>query len=172
MTSPRSPKYGTRRASPRLSGFEYRGPYRYFITLMAYKEKPFFADEWTVTETIRALSETAGGYGFDVLCYCFMPEHAHLLLEGGPTSDLREFVRIFKQKSSYRYKRSAGKPLWQRGYYDRILREDEDSLAVARYILTNPARRGLTDDAASYPYSGSFVCSVPDILYSVLVCNK
>ena len=172
MTSPRGPKYGTRRASPRLSGFEYRGPYRYFITLTAYMEQPFFADEWTGTETIRALSETAGGYSFDVLCYCFMPEHAHLLLEGGPMSDLREFVRIFKQKSSYRYKRSAGKPLWQRGYYDRVLREDEDSLAVARYILTNPVRRGLTDDVASYPYSGSFVCSVPDILYSVLVCNK
>ncbi|HUV86040.1 MAG TPA: transposase [bacterium] len=172
MTSPRSPKYGTRRVATRLAGFEYRGPFRYFITLTAYKEKPFFADEATVKETIRALSETAGRYGFDVLCYCFMPEHAHLLLEGGPTSDLREFVRLFKQKSSYRHKRSAGDPLWQRGYYDRVLREDEDSLVVARYILANPVRRGLTDNAASYPNSGSFVCSVPDILYSVMVGNK
>ena len=140
--------------------------------MTAYKEKPIFVDGGTVTETVRALSETAGGYGFDVLCYCFMPEHAHVLLEGGATSDLREFVRVFKQTSSYRHKRSAGEPLWQRGYYDRVLREDEDSLLVARYILANPVRRRLTDDPTSYANSGSFVCSVPDILYSVMVGNK
>jgi putative transposase len=172
MTSTRNPKYGTRRAARRLAGFEYRGPFRYFITLTAYKEKPFFANERVVAETVRALSETAGRYAFDVLCYCFMPEHTHLLVEGRPDSDLREFVRIFKQMSSYHHKRLAGEPLWQRGYYDRVLRAEEDSLVVARYILANPTRRVLTDDPVSYANSGSFVCSVPDILYSVMAANK
>ncbi len=172
MTSPRNPKYGTRRRATRLEGFNYRGAYRYFITLVAYREKPCFADEATVIETIRHLSESAGANDFDVLCYCFMPEHLHLLIEGCATSDLRRFVRLFKQKSSYGHKRSAGVPLWQRGYYDRVLREAEDSLTVAGYILANPVRRGLTDDPAYYPYSGSFVCPVPDILYSVSARNQ
>ena len=172
MTSRRSPKNGTRRTAPRLTGFEYRGAYRYFITITAYMGKPLFADAATVAETIRSLSSTSGKYGLDVLCYCFMPEHVHLLLEGRQSSDLREFVRVFKQTSSYRHKRSAGGPLWQRGYYDRVLREAEDSLDVARYILNNPIRRGLTDDPALYTNSGSFVCSVQDIFYSALLSDK
>jgi putative transposase len=172
MTSPRNPKYGVRRTAPRLEGFEYRGPFRYFITLIAHGEKPLLANVTTANDTIRALSETAGRHDFDVLCYCFMPEHVHILLEGTEKSDLCEFIRLFKQKSSHRHKGSKQRPLWQRGYYDRILRQDEDTLTVARYILANPIRRDLTDDPTSYPYSGSFVCSVSDIIYSITTAGK
>jgi hypothetical protein len=48
-----------------------------------------------------------------------------------------------------------GRGLWQAGYYDRILRHDEDSLTVVRYILENPVRAGLVSRFSDYPYSGS-----------------
>jgi putative transposase len=35
----------------------------------------------------------------------------------------------------------SGQPLWQRGFHDRIIRDDEELNAVRLYIQTNPQRR-------------------------------
>ena len=57
----------------------------------------------------------------------------------------------------------GGITLWQDGFYDRILRRDEDSLDVAAYIVANPVRAGLVHRVTDYPYSGSSVCSLEDL---------
>jgi hypothetical protein len=60
-----------------------------------------------------------------------------------------------KQKSGFDFKKTRRAPLWQDGYYDRILRSDEQTIVVARYILDNPARAGLAARFDRYPFSGS-----------------
>jgi hypothetical protein len=57
--------------------------------------------------------------------------------------------------------------LWQRSYYDHILREDEDVVGVARYVLENPVRAGLVTEVIQYPFHGSFVMNVCDLLDAV-----
>jgi REP element-mobilizing transposase RayT len=97
-----------------------------------------------------------------------MPDHLHLLVAGTtPAADAREFIRRFKQRSSFSWKHQGGATLWQRSYYDRVLRRDEDVISVARYILANPVRAGLVGDAAQYALSGSFTVSFPDLLASI-----
>jgi putative transposase len=108
------------------------------------------------------LSRAAAGNGFDVLAYCFMPDHVHLLVEGNEGADLIEFVRVFKQRTAYYYKNAAGNPLWQRSFHDRVLRGEEGTEAVARYIWNNPVRKGLASSATDYPFIGSFVLPVTD----------
>jgi len=65
--------------------------------------------------------------------------------------------RLFKQRSGYAYRRLTGdrEVLWQKSYYDHVLRRDEDLSDAARYIWGNPVRAGLVDNARDYPYSGS-----------------
>jgi hypothetical protein len=46
--------------------------------------------------------------------------------------------------------------LWQKKFYDRILRERDSFDGVAGYIWMNPVRKGLCSDPREYPYSGSF----------------
>ena len=53
------------------------------------------------------------------------------------------------------FSRERGARLWQVGYHDRILRNDEATLMVVRYILQNPVRAGLVARFSDYPYSGS-----------------
>ena len=85
-----------------------------------------------------------------------MPDHAHLLVEGvSDRSDLRRFVKLAKQRSGGVHARSLGGPLWQEGYYDRILRDGDDILTIARYMLNNPIRAGLVRRPADYPHMGS-----------------
>ena len=45
--------------------------------------------------------------------------------------------------------------LWQEGYFDRALRDQEATLDVVSYIVLNPVRAGLCARAADYPYLGS-----------------
>ena len=85
-----------------------------------------------------------------------MPDHAHLLAEGAaPESDLCAFMSSFKQKTGFAFATKWGRRLWQVGYYDRILRTDDATLMVVRYILDNPVRAGLVSRFSDYPYSGS-----------------
>ena len=152
-----------RKRPPRLVCFDYVGPYRYFVTLCTAGKRPVFVPGFDYASVVKILSRLAGRFGIDVLTYCFMPDHLHLLLEGTENTDLKEFIRVFKQMTSYRYKNEYA-VLWQRSYYDRILRRDEDSVTVARYILNNPVRRELAETATDYPYSGSFVAPLNGIL--------
>jgi hypothetical protein len=41
------------------------------------------------------------------------------------------------------------------GFFERVLRSDEQTGVVARYILENPVRAGLAATLLEYPYSGS-----------------
>ena len=83
-----------------------------------------------------------------------MPDHLHLLLVGEKKGDLIKTIKTFKQISSNGFKKVHGKRLWQRGYYDHILRKEEKLDIVADYIWSNPVRKGLADTIADYPFSG------------------
>ena len=79
-----------------------------------------------------------------------MPDHIHgiLILEGraglGPApTALPELIRQFKGFSVRRVNQlrgTPGAPLWQRGYYEHILRNQQDFDEAAAYILGNPVR--------------------------------
>ena len=84
-----------------------------------------------------------------------MPDHAHLLIEGTrDTSRLEPLLREYKQRSSFAYKEAHGAPLWQRGYYDHVIRAEGDLHAAIKYILENPVRKGLVEDFRNFPFSG------------------
>ena len=44
--------------------------------------------------------------------------------------------------------------LWQRGYYERVLRDEDHTRDVIRYILQNPVRAGLAKSPDEYPFLG------------------
>ena len=85
-----------------------------------------------------------------------MPDHLHALLEAlDESADLVKCVAMFKQRTAHRFRRSDRAGLWQSGFYEHVLRDDEASLAVTAYILANPIRAGLCQNIADYPFSGS-----------------
>jgi len=62
--------------------------------------------------------------------------------------------------------------LWQRSYFEHVLRDDEDPFQVARYILDNPVRAGLVQSPENYPFLGSLTMSVRDLLYSIQIDQR
>jgi hypothetical protein len=60
----------------------------------------------------------------------------HLLVEGlADISDSRRFIKAAKQYSGYYFERQFRQKLWQRYGYERTLRDDEATLAVAKQVL-------------------------------------
>jgi REP element-mobilizing transposase RayT len=97
-----------------------------------------------------------------------MPDHAHALVEG-LTSDasLPLFVKSAKESSGRASFRRTKRKLWQEGYYERVLRQEEDARNVARYIIQNPVRAGLVENPADYPFLGSDRWTLSEFLDSV-----
>src|SRR5678810_653880 len=130
---------------PRLEGFSYVGRYQYFLTICTDRRRAVFkkreAALW-VTSHIQQFFEPKQ---FAVISYCVMPDHVHLLLEGATDgADFKAVVHDWKVKTGYEWKRRTGQRLWQEGFYDHVLREEESVRSVVRYILDNPIRAGLS----------------------------
>ena len=139
-----------------LQSFTYKGSHRYFLTFCTYQRASHFSRPTSVGIVLPQILRTASSQGFTVSVYCFMPDHLHLLSEGiTPEADLKAFVARAKQRSGYHFQRHTGQRLWQRYAYERVLRADETTHGVIRYIIENPVRAGLTNDVASYPFWGS-----------------
>ena len=149
-----------RQSSPRLNGFDYSGCYAYSVTCCTNQKRPHFRQTEVVDETLRILAQVSGDHGFGIYAYCFMPDHLHILAVGEEWSSLPRFVRLFKQKSGFAFRRKCGLLLWQRSYYDHVLRKEELLRDVALYILGNPVRKGLVEEYAMYPFSGSLLFNV------------
>lgn len=143
---------------PRLKIFSYKGLYRYSTTICTQYKKKLFIEDRVVELSLAALKRISVQEEFIVWAYCFMPDHLHLLIEGmKENSDMKRFVSRFKQKSGYEFKKKYGLTLWQKSYYDHVLRREEDLLKACYYIWANPLRKGLVENWKDYPYSGSFV---------------
>jgi putative transposase len=146
------------RKNIRLYPAKYVGQASYFVTLCCEERRHVFSNAASAMRLIEITRGHAGAYRFAVHAYCVMPDHFHLLAVGlEPASDLLGFVKNVKQTSSREYLKKSGQQLWQKKFYDRILRERDNFDGVAAYIWMNPVRKGLCADARDYPFSGSFV---------------
>ncbi len=139
----------------RLDAFDYAGFYRYHVRVATWNRLRHFADPEVARISGERLLTFAMTSQFAVNAYCFMPDHAHLLLAGkSVNARLRVFLAAWKQSTGYAFARStAGKRLWQPSYFERVLREAEGNETVARYILENPLRAGLARHIGEYPHA-------------------
>ncbi len=94
-----------------------------------------------------------------------MPDHVHLVIQGTrDDSDMKSFVQSWNTTTGFRWRRTHAGPLWQTGYYDHVLRAEEAQLSVAKYALLNPVRAGLVQKPEEYPFSGSGLYTIDQIL--------
>ena len=147
----------------RIEGFPYVGFYRYSLRFSTYARRRLFVAQDPFSVAHEQILRTADEGKFAVLAHCYMPDHVHLVLEGkSESSDLRRFVKVSKQRVDYVFRTQLSiRTTWQEGYYERVLRSDEATVAVVRYVLENPVRAGLVERAEDYPFSGAMFWPEP-----------
>jgi len=147
--------------SIRLKDFDYTSPgAAYHITIGTSQKQSILTNPGINRQVINILKSSADLYGYHLIAYCLMPDHMHILIQAGENPrDLREFVRGFKSYCS-NATLSVATPvatktnttLWQRGFYEHILRKEENIADTAEYILNNPVRKGLVQNREHYKW--------------------
>ena len=96
----------------------------------------------TANEMIRNIPKYYPGIYIDR--YVIMPNHIHMLIRitpgnggvGSPRPTVNEIIKGIKGLAT----RKIGFSIWQTGFYNHIIRDDEDDQIRFRYIEENPAR--------------------------------
>jgi len=97
------------RKKHRLNKDNYIGTNVYSVTIASDLRKYVFTSKKVIDEHVRVLNQACEKYKFDVIVYCFMPDHLHLLLQGRHSnSHLVNFIKNYKQITGHGYK--AGYP--------------------------------------------------------------
>jgi putative transposase len=144
----------------------YRAPVTCFVTFCAIQKLCLFGivegGAVILTETGRRMEEiwleiVKSNPGIDISTYVVMPNHFHGLISLVEQDDrekqatashhevehLYDVIRDYKSFSTHAYNRMhnmKGVPLWQRGYYEHIVRDEKEYSLYRRYIENNPAR--------------------------------
>ena len=140
-------------------------PTVYFITTCTADRRALLAND-TAFATLRVEFEAAPKrHGWTVGRFVVMPDHVHFFCVSDESSDaaqLSHFVGAFKQWTAKSILRSSGivAPLWQREFFDHVLRSDESYESKWRYVLENPVRAGLVKAADDWPYGGEIATIV------------
>lgn len=138
-----------KRKSLRLSHYDYHHPGAYFVTLVTWRRRHYFGEITAgrfypnpITRTVlRCWDELSDRFSTvragDIIV---MPNHLHGILwikhNGGP--ELSTIVALFKGSLSKRV--NAPHPLWQRGFYERVIRDSQELDNICAYIHNNPAQ--------------------------------
>ena len=147
--------YGKRR-SLRLEGWDYSLPAIYHATFSTHDRHRVFRNPHACERVVEALRHQMARTHYTVYAFCIMPDHVHELCqpEGEQPVSLITFIQHTKRESARRlHQAGVTGSIWQRGFYDHILRKEEDLGVVMGYIIANPVRAGLTEDYTQYPYS-------------------
>ena len=146
------------RAPNRLNPASYLSFQEFFLTLCTGGRRKLFANRALVEALLVTLRETCSAHQFAIFAYCFMPDHLHLLAQAkSKTCALPEFVKAFKGRATAAARRLGIRTLWQKGFYDHVVRDSESSGEIAWYIFLNPIRAGLASTPWEWPHSGSLV---------------
>ena len=126
----------------------------YLITATTKQRRPLFLDSDLGNLASASIAAASHWPDARLLAWVLMPDHLHMLIELGAKESLALVVQRIKSVSAAAVNRHPGRegPLWQRAFHDHALREDEDVLVAARYVVANPIRAGLVADIRDYPY--------------------
>ena len=145
------------RHSIRIKGYDYSSNGLYFLTICVQDRRQLLGN---IKEDIMEINDTGEivrqewlsiEQRFPVVLheYTIMPNHFHAIIElvgaglcSAPT--LGDIVCAFKSLSTKRYNRynnnKYGCRLWQRNYYEHIIRNFNDYDRIVCYICHNPGR--------------------------------
>lgn len=151
--------------SHRLPRKCYCGEISVAFTLCLKGEIKGFIDPQVVNQMISILTAVATKADCIVSVYCFMPDHQHLILTGtSEESSLYKTIILYKQKTGFWSAKNRPNVIWQKDFYDHVIRTNENLSVQIQYILDNPVRKGLCSTWQEYPYKGAIGCNLDNML--------
>jgi REP-associated tyrosine transposase len=143
---------------PRLKQiFHTYDPPLYFVTMCTIHRQKI-SDLRTAHHVFESYIRRARDeFSIAVGRYVIMPDHVHFFVRGNDDFNLAKWVNGLKRAISVSLGATKKCPLWQRGFFDHVLRNDESYTEKWKYVRENPVRVGLVQRTDDWPYQGDFV---------------
>jgi putative transposase len=129
----------------------------YFIVGVTQHRQPLFAKEENVTLLRETLRRVKGLYPFQMRAYVFLPDHFHILIFVPETTNISKLMQSWQRNFTLNYKAARNIThslnLWQRGFWDHVIRDADDYDRHFHYIHYNPVKHGYVQRAGDYPHS-------------------
>ena len=145
------------RKNLRLEGYDYSSPGNYFVTIVTQKRTNLFGEiideellktplAFVIGEVLLDLPKKYTN--LQIPHYVVMPNHIHLIVQLYGQECLSDIIGWFKGYTTNIYIRGikegkwAGNSsrLWQRNYFEHIIRNQRSYDYIADYIIKNPVR--------------------------------
>lgn len=106
---------------------------------------------------LKYITRAYNEFGIAVGRYVIMPDHMHFFVCGGEDFELAQWVNGLKRSMSVALGATKEVPLWQPGFFDHLLRNDESYQQKWEYVRENPVRAELVKQSDQWPYQGELV---------------
>lgn len=139
-----------------------------FITMVTYKRLSILTSPQSRQILRYAWNLTSQHFPFSTDAICLLPDHIHALIslpehESDYSTRIREIKRLFtkgylisngkqEERNQSRLDKNEAS-VWQRRFWDHIIRDDIDYQNHFDYIHYNPIHHGLVDNVASWQWS-------------------
>ena len=139
----------------------------YFFTVVTHHRRPLFSDPQTVELLTGATAKIRKWHPFDIEAQVVLPDHLHViwtLPDGDANYGAR--WRLIKEAFTRTYCQSHGsheqtevarsrgeQPVWQRRFWEHLIRDERDFAAHLDYIHLNPVHHGLAAAPRDWQHS-------------------
>lgn len=128
----------------------------YHVVTRGVATTPVYRDDDDRRFFLGLLGAIASRNDWVVHAFCLMTTHYHLVVEAlrdQLSNGMHRLNGAYAEQFNQRYNRRGH--LWGDRFWSGLIESDEELEATWRYVLENPVRAGLCEDAAAWPWSGS-----------------
>jgi putative transposase len=129
--------------------------YPHHVTQRGNNRESVFLDRQDYQKYLELLKVFTVKHQAQVVSYCLMPNHVHLLIVPENHESLSQSVGItnltYTQYFNQRYKRTGR--IWQNRFFSCVVSKDAYFWSVVRYIEQNPVKAGIVKDELTYQWS-------------------
>lgn len=127
-----------------------------FITAVCYQRRPYLEPEAHKSLLLSVMREVKGEIPFRMLGYVILDEHFHWLIlprEAANYPHIMQSVKLRFSRRLCRIKGDGSNRLWQRRYWDHVIRDAHDLQRHLDYIHINPVKHGVAGAPVDYRWS-------------------
>ncbi len=135
------------RKQNRLKGYDYSQNGVYFITICTVNKQKLLCnivgDDAHIVPTkygtvVEKFMKSMPG----IDKYVIMPNHVHLIVNNENGAMWASPPTVSQKIKSFKIMvtKTIGKPIFQRSFYDHVIRDEEDYLRIWEYIENNPGK--------------------------------
>ena len=146
----------------------------YFITTIIENRRIIFKDEFACDLFVNLLTYYKFSCDYNIKAFVIMPDHVHLIIQPIGKYNISEIVKKIKGSFSryYNKQNKTSGTVFQKGFYDSIIKTEEQLYKTIEYIHYNPVKKGIVAEMGDYLYSSyNFYYKDDDRFKLILIDN-